>query len=70
MEYIVKGDCLDCYGWEAEEKLVILQDKTKEFDLPENVYLALNVDRRENAIVLESQITKNKNLKILFKTNF
>lgn len=55
----VKGDALECYGWEDEEQLLIL-DKipASPETLPEDQYYVLNPFRdNDSGWVLRSQIT-------------
>ncbi|MED3792446.1 hypothetical protein P4571_08315 [Niallia alba] len=59
--FLVKGDSLDCYGWEDGEKLLVLEDVTEKHGLPENIFEVLNLDREEKGAVLESQIVHYEN---------
>lgn len=59
--YLVKGDSLDCYGWEDGERLLVLEDVTEKHGLPEKCYEVLNLDRDEKGGVLEWQIVDFKN---------
>jgi len=59
--YLVKGDSLDCYGWEDGEKLLVIEDVTEKHGLPEKIFEVLNLDRNEKGGVLESQIVNFEN---------
>lgn len=59
--YLVKGDSLDCYGWEDGEKLLVIEDVTEKHGLPEKCFEVLNLDRVEKGAVLESQIVPYEN---------
>lgn len=54
----VKGDWLECYGWEDEEQLFIL-DKipASEETIPEDQYYVWNSCKSDFGWVLRSQIT-------------
>lgn len=57
----VRGNRLDCYGWEAEDRLTIIN---KIEDIIENevaLFLAYNVDKQEIGAVLSDQVVSFKN---------
>ena len=59
----VRGNSLDCYEWEPEEKLKILFC-IEELAENENAFLVYNCDKNEFAIISTSQlICINKNIK-------
>jgi hypothetical protein len=54
----VKGSSLDCYGWEDEEQLLILDKIPGDPDkIPEDQYFVWNPYRNEYGWVLKHQIT-------------
>lgn len=54
----VKGDSLDCYGWEDEDQLLIIDKIPAEpEDIPVDQYYVLNTCKQETGWVLKDQVT-------------